>query len=70
MTWCSRVNSETLDIATKGADEEEEVEDELVAAVGAHAQSGKTLFNYFYVVMLCWAHLTEQCAHLTILCCG
>ena len=41
----TRVNSETWDIATKEADEEEEVEDELVAAVGAQAQSGKTSFN-------------------------
>ena len=42
------------------------MEDELVAAVGSHAQPGKTLFNYFYVAMLCCAHLTEQCALLNI----
>ena len=43
----TRVNLETGDITTKEAEEEEVVEDELVAAVVAHAQIGKTLFNNF-----------------------
>ncbi len=41
------------------------MEDELVSAVGAHAQSGKTSFNNFYVAMLWCVHLTEQCTLLT-----
>ena len=48
----TRVNSETGEITTKEADEEEEVENELVAAVVANTQSGKTLFSYFEVAKL------------------
>ena len=48
----TRVNSETGETTTKEADEEEEVENELVAAVVANAQSGKTLFSYFEVAKL------------------
>ncbi len=47
----TRMNSETGEITTKEADEAEEVENELVAAVVANAKSGKTLFNYFEVVL-------------------
>ena len=48
----TRVNSETGEKTTKEADEEEEVENELVAAVVANAQSGRTLFSYFEVAKL------------------
>ncbi len=53
----TRMNSETGEITTKEADEEEEVENELVAAVVANAQSDKTSFNHFEVVKLCYALL-------------
>ncbi len=53
----TRMNLETGEITTKEADEEEEVENELVSAVVANAKSGKTLFNYFEVAKLCCALL-------------